>query len=183
MSLEYTCSTNRNNICQALSFSSLLWCSYKSPNHPRTAHNSGKLDLTLHSLAYCSRESMTNNKTDLTHLGRCEVSDERYVPNLSHTRLYSTAVHHVISTTSRFEVTTNLFFIRQLSSSRLAAPATATVRWSTPALQAYYLLRPNILLRPRNPRLQWYFKQYRRKSASGRFRRLHRIPTTFRSCK
>ena len=49
-------------------------------------------------------------------------------------RLHSTAVHHVISTTTRFEATTNLFFIHYLPSSRLAAPSTTTISRSTPIL-------------------------------------------------
>ena len=49
-------------------------------------------------------------------------------------RLHSTAVHHVISSATRFEATTNLFFIHYLPSSRLAAPSTTTISRPTSIL-------------------------------------------------
>ena len=142
------------------------------------------LNQTRISLAYCSRHIQQTllNRVRPTSAA-ANVSGERYVPNSSHPRLFSTAVHHVISTTSRFEATTNFFFIHYLTSSRLAAPATATVSWSTPVFQIDYFLHPNVLLRSGNPRLQWHFKQHRREPVPEQLRRLHRIPTTFRSCK
>lgn len=88
----------------------------------------------------------------------CIISGERYVLTSSHPRLYSIAVHHVISTTSRLEATTILFFFRYISSSRLAASAATALSWSTPILQTYYLLHPDILFRPRHPRLQRHFE-------------------------
>lgn len=96
--------------------------------------------------------------------------------NSPYPRRYRTAVHHVISTTSRSQAASNfVLFLYASASCFLASTAAACCRTS-PILQVNQCIHSDLFFRTRYSRLQWHL-QRRGKPTPEWLQRIHWLPT------